>query len=115
MTNPKDSSFRKGLSYLLVAKEYFMDATRQGAKLASGQLAARYTAKIDWIEKDYKSSPKIPSDRFYDLKVDMNIDDLMYHEDISRLAAMLNTIQKEALLEIMKKLIAKEKIIIEIK
>ena len=114
MQNIKDSSFRKGFSYLRMAKEYFMDASRQGPRLASGQLAVRYTAKIEWIERDYKSSPKIPSERFYDLDQDMNIGDLMYHEDISKLAALLTISQKEGLVGIMERLIAGEETIVQI-
>lgn len=114
LENLKDSSFRKGFSYLRMANEYFMDATREGPNIASGVLAARYTEKINWIERDYKSSPKIPSAKFYDLNKDMNIDDLMYHESISRLSALLNTTQKEVLENVIKMLIAGEETIIKI-
>ena len=114
MENKKDSSFRKGFGHLRIAKEFFMDATREGPCIASGILSARYTAKIVWIEKDYKSSPKIPSAKFYDLNKDMSIDDLMYHESISRLSALLNTTQKEILEKVLKMLIAGEETIIKI-
>ena len=114
MENKKDSSFRKGFGHLRIAKEFFMDATREGPRIASGILSARYTAKIKWIEDDYKSSPKIPSRKMYDLDKDMNIEDLMYHESISRLAALLTTIQKEALENVMKLLVAGEETIIHI-
>ena len=110
----KDNSFRKGFSYLRLANEYFMDATRQSPNIPSGILAARYTAKIVWIELDFKSSPKIPSAKFYDLNVDMSTEDSMYLESINRKIALLNTIQKTAVEGVLDMLIAGEETIIQI-
>ena len=114
MQNIKDSSFRKAMGYLRMSKEYFLDAVREGSRLASGELADRYSKKIQWIERDFKSSPRIASSKMYDLDVDMSIDDLMYHEDISKLCAMLNTVQKEAVKNIIQTLISGKETIIQI-
>ena len=110
----KDNSFRKGFSYLRLANEYFMDATRENGRQGSGILAKRYTGKIEWIERDFKSSPKIPSSKFYDLNVDMSTEDSMYLESINRKIALLNTIQKTAVEGVLDMLIAGEETIIQI-
>ena len=110
----KDNSFRKGFSYLRLAKEYFLDATRENGMQGSGILAARYSGKIKWIELDFVSSPKIASAKFYDLNVDMSTDDSMYLESINRKIALLNTIQKTAVEGVLDMLIAGEETIIQI-
>lgn len=110
----KNNSIRKAFYHLRMAKIYFEDTVRESPNSIAGKSGKTYAAKIDWIERDFATHPKLPADAIDDFKTDIN-GDIMFYEELSQKALELTESNKNSLLKAIDMIIAGEEITMEIR
>ena len=106
-----DNSFRKAFHNLKLAHIYFEDVEREMPNQIAGKVSKTARQKIDWIFLNFKTNPKLPRYAIEEWDKEINSDPMVL-ESVPELWHKLNTEQKVVLENILKSVIAGEKITI---
>ena len=111
----KNNSYRKAWHHLQTAHDYFEDFIRENDERMRGAIfAKRYSGKIKWMVRDFKTSPIMDNETKADF-VDTLSQDHFFYEEIAAKCIDLLPDHKKVILEIIDRVLQGEHLSIELK
>ena len=92
----KDNSFRKAFYYLKNAEIFFEDVVRENPGKVAGAVSKRFVEKIQWMFRDFKTDPRLPSYALDDFATEFK-GDVLFFESLSSKCLNLTEAQREVL------------------